>query len=98
MQLIDTLTFTSPINREYSSAASCVPLGEHKSTMTLHAAQNRKKFFIEWDIPSLEETYEIGIWCEGDILTDYDGLFSLPTQAVTLLRRNGITAPQEFVD
>lgn len=98
MQLIDTLTFTSPINREYSNVAQQRTLGVYKSTMDLYAAEDKMRCFIEWDIPDLEETYEIGLWCEGGILVDYDGLFQLPIQAVTLLRRNGVTVPQEFVD
>lgn len=95
MQLIGTLKFSSPVNREYSSSAVMQPLGQHESTMELY--QNEpNRYWIEWDIPTLEESYEIGIWCENGVLEDYDGLFSLPKQAIELLRAHGITVPGEF--
>lgn len=100
MKLIDKLTFTSPVSREYSSSPTRQPLGEHESTMTLHRAPDGYRFAIEWDIPGLEMTEEIGLWCEaganGPVLYDYDGVFELPAQAVTLLMRNGVTVPKEF--
>jgi hypothetical protein len=35
------------------------------------------------------ETTEIGIWAEGTRITDYDGVFELPKQAITLLKNSG---------
>lgn len=100
MQLIDRLTFTSRINREFSGTAAQVNLGEMESTMSLYGTPDRYRFAIEWDIPDIEETHEIGLWCEhsegGRVLYDYDGVFSLPKQAITLLMRNGITVPKDF--
>ena len=57
--------------------------------------------FIEWDIPSLHYTEEIGLWFEIDkdgkrTLSDYDGVFSLPSEAIALIRKNGVEVGVEF--
>jgi hypothetical protein len=98
--LLDTYAFTAKIIREHSSS-SCAPdeLGEHLSTMALFCHKLNERYSIEWDIPAAEETTAIGIWTEhvkGKLtLTDYDGVFNLPKQAVKLLRRNGIRVPKD---
>ena len=57
--------------------------------------------FIEWDIPSLDCTENIGLWFEIDkegkrTLSDYDGVFSLPSEAIALIRKNGVEVGEEF--
>lgn len=57
--------------------------------------ENDNTGFIEWDIPSLDRTENIGLWFEIDqdgkrTLSDYDGVFSLPSEAIELLRKHGI--------
>ena len=96
MKQLATTTFTARIVREYSSSPNPVGLGTHKSTMTLYRLDTPGRYAIEWDIPSVEETVEYGIWTENNILVDYDGSFSLPSQAIQLLRDNGVTVPVEF--
>ena len=54
-----------------------------------------------FEIPALETFIEYGIWCErnsnGELeLSDYDGGFSLPKEAIELLRKNNITVSKEF--
>jgi hypothetical protein len=44
---------------------------------------------IEWDVPTLEITEYIGIWHEDKRVTDYDGVFELPQEAIDLLKENG---------
>jgi hypothetical protein len=51
--------------------------------------QGKDNLFIEWSIPDMDEVVEIGIWTAGKKVTDYDGVFELPKQAITLLKRNG---------
>ena len=48
-------------------------------------------YFIEWDIQTLDECENIGIWCEEGTKTlrDYDGVFQLPDEAIELLKDNG---------
>ena len=73
-------------------------LGKHPSTMELWQCDDAGHYFIEWDIPSLERTEEIGIWFDAGTqeLTDYDGVFSLPIQAIALLEENGIKVGADF--
>lgn len=69
-------------------------IGTHPSTMTLYA--EGPHYFIEWDIPSLEATENIGLTFEHKTLTDYDGVFSLPKEAIALLRKAGFHVPNTF--
>lgn len=72
-------------------------LGEHLSTMEMFLHEDGKHGLIEWDIPSIEETEHIGVWFDDDnVLTDYDGVFDLPLQAIILLEHLGYTVPEEF--
>lgn len=64
--------------------------------MRLYGTPDKYRYAIEWDIPSLDDVEEIGIWTENNVLTDYDGVFSLPKEAIQLLRDNGITVPVDF--
>jgi hypothetical protein len=87
---IDLITFKSEIVSETSMSSIPTSLGKHTSTMELfHVSENR--YCIEWDIPTLDETYNIGIWVEDGTktVTEYDGVFELPEQAVKLLQNNG---------
>ena len=55
---------------------------------------------IEWIVEFADDSEmveQIGIWLdENKRLRDYDGVFSLPKQAVQLLRSAGIVVPREF--
>lgn len=95
MEQIAQVTFKAQLNRQGSWGTQS--LGEFTSTMTLYVNPNDTSYFlIEWDIPALDTTEEIGIWTENKVLTDYDGVFSLPKEAIQLLRDNGITVPVDF--
>jgi hypothetical protein len=90
---IDEVTFYSPINKENSFGEWNVAK-RTKSTMTLYYYRDTTGY-IEWDIPKIEETVEIGITFEFDkngkrTLTDYDGVFAIPRQALDLLEKNGV--------
>jgi hypothetical protein len=69
-------------------------LGKHSSTMTLYA--DGPHYFIEWDVPSLDTTEYIGLTFEHKTLTDYDGVMSLPREAITLMRKAGFHVPRKF--
>lgn len=99
MKKIDTMTFTAALVLEGSWGGR--GLGQHESTMDLWLEPDRTRGFIEWDIPSLSDVENIGLWFEkgrgGRIyLTDYDGVGSLPKEAIALLRRNGIQVGEDF--
>jgi hypothetical protein len=92
MNLIAEKKFVSELVSETSMSAYGTPLGKHESTMSLYGFQDDPDYyFIEWDIPTLEEVENIGIWCEDGtkVLRDYDGVFELPEQAIELLKENG---------
>lgn len=98
-------TFTATLVREHSSTARVDDLGKHEQTMDLYyyTGASSLQGFIEWDIPTAEETEQIGLTFEIDAagtrtLTDYDGVFSLPSEAVALLREAGIVVNNEFDD
>jgi hypothetical protein len=89
MEKIAEKTFIAGLIRERSIVLAPEQLGEHESTMTLYKT-GPAEFEIEWDIPDLEETWNIGIWTdENKVVIDYDGLFSLPAEAIQLLNENG---------
>lgn len=81
-------TFVSPFYRE--TLFESIPLGEHESTMELFEDG------IEWGIPALCDCVWIGLWFEDQTLTDYDGVFELPKQAIELLEHAGYIISQEF--
>lgn len=90
MKVIATKTFTSPIVLERSITPILEQMGEHEYTMELYEFENGA-YAIEWDIPTLEETVLIGIWVypKTKIVSDYDGVFELPKEAIKLLEENG---------
>lgn len=69
-------------------------IGEYASTMTLYAGEGT--YFIEWDIPGLGRCESIGLTFEHKRLVDYDGVMSLPREAISLLRNAGFVVPREF--
>lgn len=91
---IDRIEFESPINLEGSWGER--NLAETtKSTMDLYLHTKSLTGYIEWDIPDLEMTEGIGLVFEIDTkgkrtLVDYDGVFTIPDQAMDLLEKNGI--------
>lgn len=90
---IDEVTFTSPINKSNSFAAWNVKK-KTKSTMTLYFYRDTTGY-IEWDIPAIDETVDIGLTFEFDrhgkrTLTEYDGIFAIPDEALDLLEKNGV--------
>ena len=94
---VATVTFRSRINRE--TAYNETNLAEDtESTMDFYIAEGtERRGWIEWDMPELDMGEEIGIWFDHAMeLTDYDGVFALPAQAVALLEKAGITVSEGF--
>ena len=90
---IDTLKFTSPINLEGSWGERNLSESA-QSSMALFLNKDDTGW-IEWECEELDLTESIGLRFEFDSkgkrsLVDYDGVFSLPDQAMDLLERNGI--------
>lgn len=98
MKLIATKTFKSSLIMEGSWGEQS--LGEHESVMELYLTEDKTRGFIEWDVPELQELTEIGLWFQthGDEMTlfDYDGVFSLPEEAIKMLEESGVYVSPEF--
>lgn len=100
MKEIDSYTFTTELVRESGYAVTA--LGEHESTMTLYFdKEDAGHGMIEWVIESLDEVEHIGLTFgrddQGNLkLLDYDGVFSIPEEAIQLLRKNNITVDEEY--
>lgn len=101
----EKIEFTANLNRE--TTYSSENLGEGKCEMAIWVAnedQDKKpkeieSCDIEWlyfvDQPN-EDIVGIGCWFEKGVLVDYDGVFSLPKEAIKLLRKNGFRVPRSF--
>lgn len=90
---IDVMEFKSPINLEGSWGVRPVAK-KAKSVMELYFRKDNTGF-IEWSVPKHDMFEFIGLWFEIDrhgkrTLTEYDGIFTLPDQAMDLLERNGV--------
>ena len=98
MKLVATNTFTTELITHGSWGSR--DLGQHESTMELHISDDKVRGFIAWEIPTLEESEEIGLWLEEKYnflsLIDYDGTMSLPKEAIELLRANGVVVDKIF--
>ncbi|MEI8047036.1 MAG: hypothetical protein WCI92_06635 [Bacteroidota bacterium] len=82
-----TLEFTSPINRENSFGQ--VSLSKNtKSQMTINI-NHEGKGYVLWEIDDLEIEEGIGLWFQGNELTDYDGVFELPSELIKFLSAQG---------
>lgn len=97
-QIILSRTFTAALISEGSWGAR--DLGTHESTMDLYFRKDNTGY-IEWNLPSLDEYECIGLWFDigadgSRTLSDYDGIFSLPDEAIALLREAGVVVPEEY--
>ena len=99
MEKVESIEFRAPIRREWSGSSTVDELGTDECTMTFYeSALTPGRGMIEWDIPGLEETHHIGVWFDAAKreLPDYDGLFSLPEQAIELLEKARIVVGEDF--
>lgn len=96
LQEIATLTFSAELIQEGSWGQR--DMGKHESTMILYKSthETRSSFFIEWDVPALETCEQIGLTFQGKKLVDYDGIFSLPREAIKLIRKAGFIVPRDM--
>ena len=96
---IATITFKTPVRKEYSATSRMDNLGEHQATLTLYVNdQDARLGSLELDIPGCDEYVDIGLWFAEDrkTLVDFDGVFSLPPQGIELLRENGFIVSEDF--
>lgn len=97
---VSTKTFTADLIRAGSWGEQHIGVGT--STMGLYDyTDDKTRGFIEWDLPAIDDCESIGLWYELNnagvrTLTDYDGVMSLPAQAVDMLEAAGIVVSDEF--
>ena len=94
MKLIKKIEFESNMYREHSASPTLEPLGNAKCTMELFMSGSGNRGCIEWEVDYDNGEYDcetIGLWLEEGtkILCDYDGVFSMPKQAIELLEQCG---------
>lgn len=93
-------SFTAPLIEQGSWGSRS--LGTMCSTMELYQYEgNLNAAFIEWDIPAIEDTEQIGLTFELHLdgkrhLVDFDGVMDIPAQAITLLEEQGYIVDDEF--
>jgi len=96
-----TFTGKAKIQREYSSSPTPEQLGEHEYTLTLFWYEGEPtttgRGEIEFDVPSIEDGQNIGIWVEEGELSDYDGtMCELSPEMIQLLESVGIKVGEDF--
>lgn len=90
---IATLTFDSPLTMEGSWGSRMIA-DNAQSTMDLYFNRDDTGC-IEWSCEAMDLQEYIGLTFEFDrhgkrTLTDYDGVMTLPDQAMDLLEQNGV--------
>ena len=100
MKQIAVKKFTTDLVLEYSSTPIPVELGTFENEMTLYLSESGEKGFIEWYYFNENEDgcEEIGLWFDNGYVVDYDGVFSLPEQAVELLKERGYDCSEVVVE
>jgi hypothetical protein len=97
MKSTATFTFESALYTHGSWGSRNIE-GTHACTMEFFEADNAGHACIEWYAPSLDMSESIGLTFEmregKRTLTDYDGIFALPAQAVSVLQQLGIVVPR----
>ena len=104
MKAIKKIEFEAHLVREYSIVPNVDDLGFQKQTMELFTETSDLSEGvgqIEWIVGVGTEDEDlaayIGVyWDETNELIDYDGVFSLPIEAVQLLRKCGIKVSKDF--
>ncbi len=90
-----TKKFRARLVEEYSAIPKRTDLGVHDCEMNLHVGDDIAAIAgdrIVWYYTKDGETEvtEIGLELEGTKVVGYDGVFSLPTEAVALLKEAGL--------
>lgn len=94
---VDVLKFKSPINLD--SSFGCRPVARRASSVMELFFYKDGTGCIEWTVPHYDLYECIGLTFEYDragkrTLTEYDGIFAIPDQAMDLLERNGVNCTE----
>jgi hypothetical protein len=93
MEEVAKKIFTSNVGMDNGIVVT--PMGERQSEMTLFVDGNWG--VIEWEVEDVG-IESIGLYFKGKALDNYDGVYSIPKEAVEMLRENGFTVSDEFLE
>ena len=82
-----TFEFLSPIGRETTHSNQQLSKNT-KSVLDIDIDSNGQGS-VTWSVEELEIEEGIGLWFDGNTLTDYDGVFELPKQLLDKLTELG---------
>lgn len=89
-----TYKFRAQLVEERSACAKSEDIGLHENTMILFLNEPGSRDIICWDYHPVgggaDDGVVIGIWTDNRKVTDYDGVFELPVEAVAMLRLLGL--------
>lgn len=95
-KILAKIEFEAELVLEHTCTPIPTELGKHKHTMELY--DNDGYLGIEWiytDKDGDEGVTQIGITADyNKNVTDYDGVFSLPKEAIKLLHKAGFTTKE----
>ena len=97
-KLLATKEFKSELVREYSMLPNVIPIGMADNIMELWVGDDGSGAIIwNWDLEDGSDGGEedMGLqWNFDKTVTDYDGVFELPEQAIELLKENGFNTEE----
>lgn len=101
IRTLATISGKTGIVRERSWSPSLEDLGEQSFTMTLYwftgEPSGDGNGCIEFRVPDIDESQEIGIWTELGELSDYDGtICELAPEMIKLLESVGIKVGEDY--
>ena len=90
-----TIDFNSDLTVDNGIAVRSI--GKAKNKMNLHVDQDGRNGYIDWSYTleyGTEGEQNIGLLFTGKTVTDFDGVFELPEEAVDLLKSAGFDCSQ----
>lgn len=94
LKTIDKVTFDAQLHLEGSFGAS--QLGKHPCSMELFDIDGHISIEFIAGKDGCVGVEHIGLTFKDKTLVDYDGVFSIPREAINLLRKNGYHVPRDF--
>jgi hypothetical protein len=101
MQSLGEIIFREYLQLEYSCSPEPIQLGLFHNTMVLYKYDdgNCEIEWIYYSVDDPDDVYvnHIGLSIVDKELFGYDGVFSLPKEAVKLIRKAGFVIPESFL-
>ncbi len=96
MDRVYSTTYKCRPHYEGSWGATPASEGEVDVTITLTIRESGHAY-AEMEIPAIDEYVDIGLrFDEEGVLLDYDGVMTIPTHLLDLIKEAGFTVPPDF--